>query len=222
MKLCPYPFSRIQTNLTNEKIKENQEGFYPCCPSWFKEEYHKIPKESSIDDVWNGQAAKELRKRMYEGDFSLCDRNKCKMPLFTIDELSDNKLTFIETPISKENIEAIKRKEPILPKKPSSIHLSADIICNLSCKSCRQQLYPNTTPSASALSEEKYVENLKDDLQIVKMSSSGEVFYSTLQRKILKNFNDISFPNSNGFTLLQTELFLIKKHMMTFIRDLHL
>ena len=85
MKLCPYPFSRIQTNHTENKT--SHESFYPCCPSWLKEEYHRLPKENKIENVWNGKAAQELRSRMYKGDFSLCDIEACKIQLLSLDEL---------------------------------------------------------------------------------------------------------------------------------------
>jgi Tfp pilus assembly protein PilF/wyosine [tRNA(Phe)-imidazoG37] synthetase (radical SAM superfamily) len=192
MKLCPYPFSRIQTNHTENKT--SHESFYPCCPSWLKEEYHRLPKENKIENVWNGKAAQELRSRMYKGDFSLCDREACKIPLLSLDELSNPLINFIETPISDKNMEAIKRSDPILPDKPSSLHLAAETVCNLSCKSCRPHLIPNTPNNDKHADELNFIQSLKRSLRIVKMSSSGEVFYSTTQRQILKNFSPEEFP----------------------------
>lgn len=193
MKLCPYPFSRMQTK--NDQLHTEDKGaFFPCCPSWFNQSYWDLGFEKNLDDIWNGKAAIELRKRMYEGDYSLCNRNECKIPLLSVEELSNPDITFIETPISQENLEAIKEKNPVMPKQPSSLHLVADLRCNLKCPTCRPEIISNKSESIEAEEEYELVQRLKDDVEIVKMSSSGEVFYSQTQRRLLKSFNKDDFP----------------------------
>ncbi len=188
MKLCPYPFSRMQTK--NDK----EGGFFPCCPSWFNQSYWDYGAEKNLDNLWNGAQAQELRKRIYEGDYSFCNRNECKIPLLTVEELSNPDINFIETPISKENLEAIKQKNPIMPEQPSSLHLAADLRCNLKCPTCRPEIISNVVESVEADQEYELVHKLKDNVEIIKMSSSGEVFYSQAQRKLLKSFNKEDFP----------------------------
>lgn len=193
MKLCPYPFSRMQTK--NDQVHtENKGGFFPCCPSWFNQSYWDFGLEKNLDDIWNGKQAQELRKRMYEGDYSFCNRGECKIPLMSIDEMANPDINFIETPISKENLEAIKQKNPIMPKQPASLHLVADTRCNLKCPTCRPEIISNTVESVEADEEYDLVQRLKDDVEIIKMSSSEEVFYSQVQRKLLKSFNKDDFP----------------------------
>lgn len=225
MKLCPYPFSRLQANNTEGKGERLKESFYPCCPSWFTQEYEAIPGEDHISEIWNGKAAVELRKRMYAGDFSLCDRKLCQMPLLTPDEMQDPAINFLETPISQENLEAIRRQDPIMPAAPSSLHLSADQTCNLSCSICRPKVILNAKPTSSAQDEYEYVQKTREHLEVVKMASGGEVFYSTLQRQLLKNFNSNDFPKlrrvhivSNG-TLFNQKTYNDLQPGTSFIKD---
>lgn len=193
MKLCPYPFSRMQTK--NDQVHtENKGGFFPCCPSWFNQSYWDFGLEKNLDDIWNGKQAQELRKRMYEGDYSFCNRGECKIPLMTIEEMADPNINFIETPISKENLEAVKNKNPVMPEQPSSLHLVADTRCNLKCPTCRPEIISNTVESIEADEEYELVHRLKKDVEIIKMSSSGEVFYSQTQRKLLKSLTPEDFP----------------------------
>jgi hypothetical protein len=194
VKLCPYPFSRMQTSNYEDRFDALRGTFLPCVPSWFKEEYFKIPAEENLDDIWNGAQAQELRRRMYEGDFTFCDRAACQIPLFDVEELADKRIVFAETPVSAENIEAIKRKDPVMPKGPSSLYLTSDYTCNLKCPICRNEIIPNATPTASALEEYDFVHRSRGSLEVIKMSNGGEVFYSHLQRKLLKSLNNTDFP----------------------------
>lgn len=228
MKLCPYPFSRLQTSNYENRFDKLRGTFLPCVPSWFKDNYFEIKSEENLDDIWNGKQAVELRKRMYEGDFSFCNREACQIPLYTVDELSDRRIVFAETPITEENIEAIKRKDPIMPSGPSSLYLTSDFSCNLKCPICRSEVIPNTTPSVSALEEYDYVHNSKKSLEVIKMANGGEVFYSTLQRKLLKSLNNEDFPKlrrvhivSNG-TLFNKKAFRDLSPGTHFIKDVNI
>jgi MoaA/NifB/PqqE/SkfB family radical SAM enzyme len=196
MKLCPYPFSRLQTSNYEGRFESLRGTFLPCVPSWFKEEHFKNAPEDKLEDIWNGKAAIELRKRMYEGDFSLCNREACQIPLFTVDELADRRVVFAETPIPAENIEAIRRKDPVMPSGPSSLYLTSDYTCNLNCPICRSSPITNKMPvTRSAQEEFEYVYNHRSSLEVIKLANGGEVFYSKLQRKLLKSLNSIDFPN---------------------------
>jgi hypothetical protein len=61
-------------------MSKKQGAFFPCCPSWHTDEYMTLDFEENLDDIWNGKVAQDLRKKMYEGDFSYCKREECKIP----------------------------------------------------------------------------------------------------------------------------------------------
>jgi len=229
MKLCPYPFSRLQTSNFTDRFDNLFGTFLPCVPSWFKDEYFKLKKEDKLDDIWNGVAAQELRKRMYEGDFSFCDRKACQIPLFSIDELADPDIVFKETPIPPENIEAIKNKNPIMPSGPSSLYLTSDFTCNLNCPICRNKIITNEAkPTDSALEEFDYVFSVKDSLEVIKLANGGEVFYSKLQRKLLKSLNNDDFPKLRRVHIVSNGTMFNKKNYdllhpgTKFIRDVNI
>lgn len=228
MKLCPYPFSRLQTSNYENRFERLRGTFLPCVPSWFNNNYLDIAAEETLEDIWNGRQAQELRKKMYEGDFSFCNREACQIPLYSVEELADRSIVFAETPIPMENIEAIKRKDPIMPAGPSSVYLTSDYTCNLKCPICRSEVIPNSTPTLSALQEYDYVHSIKSSLEVIKMSNGGEVFYSSLQRKLLKSLNNTDFPNlrrvhivSNG-TLFSAKAYHDLAPGTHFIKDVNI
>ena len=228
MKLCPYPFSRLQTSNYEDRFEEIRGTFLPCVPSWFKENYFKIPHNYTLDDIWNGEQARELRKKMYEGDFSFCNREACQIPLFSIEEMSDPNMLFLETPISPENLKAIIEKNPIMPVGPSSIYLTSDFTCNLKCPICRSELITNGPPTASALEEFNYVQKHRSSLEVIKFANGGEVFYSKLQRALLKSINKNDFPKirrihivSNG-TLFNSKAYEELAPGSSFIKDVNI
>ncbi len=195
MKLCPYPFSRMQTSNYDSRFEGISGTFIPCVPSWFTDDYYRLKREDKLEDIWNGLAAQELRRRMYEGDYSFCDRKSCQIPLFEVDELADKELVFNETPIPPENIQAIKDKNPIMPSDPSSLYLTSDFTCNLNCPICRSEVIPNKgKPTQAAQEEYDYVFKVRKSLEVIKLANGGEVFYSKLQRKLLKSLNNEDFP----------------------------
>lgn len=228
MKLCPYPFSRLESSNFKGRRAFFNGTFIPCCTTWLTDEYFNLPKEDKLENIWNGQAAIEFRKKMYEGDFSFCNRHACKMPLFTVEEMADKNLLFAETPISEKNLTAITRKDPIMPEGPSSLTLISDLICNLKCPICRPSIIPNSAPSKEALEEYTFVHSKRESLEVVKMSNGGEVFYSTLQKKLLKSFNNQTFPKlrrihivSNG-TLFNQKTYDDLLPGASFIKDVNI
>lgn len=228
MKLCPYPFSRMQTSNYEDRFDRLRGTFLPCVPSWFNQNYFEVPAAENLNEIWNGAQAQELRKRMYDGDFSFCDRNACQIPLYTVEELSDRRIVFAETPVPEENIEAIKRKDPIMPAGPSSLYLTSDYTCNLKCPICRDTLIANGTPTKSAIEEYDFVHRSRESLEVIKLSNGGEVFYSQLQRKLLKSLNSTDFPKlrrvhvvSNG-TLFSKKAYKDLAPGTHFIKDVNI
>lgn len=118
-----------------------------------------------------------------------------------------------ETPISEENIEAIKSELTKLPEGPSSISICADLKCNLKCPSCRNDYIVKNTPEREEMieSELSYILKNKKTIQTIKMSSGGEVLFSKDQRKLLKSLNNYDYPRLDHVFIITNGLLLNQK-----------
>ncbi len=172
---CPQPFNRIE-------IYENGD-VYNCCPPFIN--YYSIGNifKNSFDEIWNGEKAKELRKKILNEDFSLCSdlcNRKC----------NDEKMS--------------NNYGEIIEKYPEEISISSDNTCNVCCKICRDRNY-NTKFNKETLDEE--IENiwlpiLKDAI-ILRFGCSGEPFASyketLLIKKAAQKYPDLKFHfHTNG------------------------
>ncbi len=194
MKLCPFPFSRLEMGFARI--------FVPCCTSWLSPEYISFSNQDRIENdysqdpyLWNSKSAQALRQSILDGSFKYCLRDKCKMQLSEENEILQANPDCFETPIHKEVMEEIK-KGHVAIAGPTSISLAADRSCNLACPSCRdRRMVRPLKPEQEFVDREiAYVHRCAKTVQVVKMANSGEVFFSDQQKKLLKSFNREDYP----------------------------
>jgi MoaA/NifB/PqqE/SkfB family radical SAM enzyme len=107
-RFCPNPFERFE-------ISDKGEVFV-CCPSYLPKSIGNI-YDSSVEEIWNSEAASEIRASILDGTFKYCSRTFC------------GDIASMSLP---------PKQETSLPPMPPKIHLSYDPACNLSCPSCRK------------------------------------------------------------------------------------
>ena len=66
---CTRPFEFFET------YDDGSIGF--CCPSWYNNYEIGNINDNSIEEVWNGEAAQELRRSILDGSFRYCDEKVC-------------------------------------------------------------------------------------------------------------------------------------------------
>ena len=66
--VCARPFQMLE-------VHERGVTFL-CCPSWLKPSIGNLA-ESTVDDVWNGSVARDIRRSVLDGSFSHCDETVC-------------------------------------------------------------------------------------------------------------------------------------------------
>ena len=106
---------------------------FPCCP--FFTDYYSFGNmfKSSFDEVWNSEKAKMFRKRILQGDYSLChDRKLCKSEAYLFGE---NDGTCQIT----------------MPAGPSKVWFAYDRQCNLACVTCRTRVLENSEKMCNEL-----------------------------------------------------------------------
>lgn len=162
--------------------------FVPCCHGWLTSEYHDLP---AGEDVWNGPAALELRRRILNGDYSLCRRDLCHVPIVTLTENDEH-----EAQVSSENAQAIENNQSYMPGPPQFICVVADPRCNLDCPSCRKDFIfeINDDDQKEMTATEHYLRTYSKDLLGLRFAGDGEVFFSAWKRQVLKSISRESYP----------------------------
>ncbi len=122
MLYCNRPFDSIYL--------KNHFGDVILC-SWT--DYHKgiigNLNKNSLDEIWHGEKAEELRNMFRKGDFSLCSKVGCPY-------LQNNELPDIEY---NENDERWTASE-----SPKMMCLAFDFTCNQACPTCRNDFFRPT------------------------------------------------------------------------------
>ncbi len=180
MPFCSQPFNRIE-------IYENGDVFN-CCPPFIK--FYSVGNifKTPFEEIWNGEKQKELRRKILNSDFSLCDdicnRKNC------------------EEDIKPEYGE-------IINKYPEEISISSDNACNVRCKICRDEHY-KTDYDKTTLEDE--IDNIWipvfKNARLLRFGCSGEPFASYKETMIIKKaaqkYPDLKFHfHTNG--ILGTE-----------------
>lgn len=172
---CTQPFNRIE-------IYEDGKVFN-CCPPFIN--YYSIGNiyETSFDEIWNGEQVKNLRRKILNGDFSLCT-DSCNMKM-------KNEVTFADF-------------SEIVEKYPEEISISSDNICNVKCKICRDTQYGIKHDEENLKEEiEKLWLPVFKDAKLLRFGCSGEPFASRKETMIMKmaaeKYPDLRFHfHTNG------------------------
>lgn len=191
---------------------------WQCCTNWIPNPMGNILKEN-WNSVWNSDDAKKLRQTMHDGTLSMCDETQCPylqiwnkgeedysgyFPIYN--ENSFDKLWNAKeiNPNGKEKYQRIiKEKLVHLPWGPESVAFSHDRSCNLSCPSCRLELFNSKGKDREKSYKIQNIilgEPLCDSHELY-ITSSGDPFGSDIFRDILKSINLIKFPNIKNIHL---------------------
>jgi hypothetical protein len=76
---CSKPFKWFEVSQGNETGE-----VYMCCPAWLDMPIGNLTRQS-VDEIWNGEEAQEIRRSILDGSFRYCNRSRCAF-LQTISE----------------------------------------------------------------------------------------------------------------------------------------
>jgi len=150
-----------------ENIEIHPEGdIYPCCPGYLYNPptaFGNIIK-SDFKDIWNGPELNDIRQKVLNNDYSLCDRKICD---------------YVSSSYTKD-FDATKQG-------PKQIFLCYDQECNYKCITCRDAIITNTDEELKTFDKviiPKILPLLKDTKEI--MFSGGDPLSSRHSRKLIK------------------------------------
>lgn len=157
-----------------------------CCPSWLPYPIGNVLTDS-LDEIWNGERAKELRNQIFTGDWKYCQHEFC--PMIASDSLPN--LTDLDNfPTST------------VADLPTMFNFSNDESCNLQCPSCRVDkllftegpLYERRKEVNDKIYEMLFSKPTNRHFSI-HVTGSGDPFASKIYREMLQNIDGKDFPN---------------------------
>jgi molybdenum cofactor biosynthesis enzyme MoaA len=182
---CSKPFEWFEITQLNDRG-----GVYLCCPSWLDTCIGNI-RHASVDEIWNGEKARNIRASILDGSFQYCDSKNCAFqqtrsgPVQNIRAVSDPKLQ-----------DVIRKKLTRLPYGPGKIICTYDQSCNLSCPTCRNGIIVETGSRDEILAiEEKIRKQALGQAEMLYITGSGDPFGSPFFRKWLQSMRKQEMPN---------------------------
>jgi len=186
-----------------------------CCPAWLKRPAGNLLRQS-VEQIWNGPIAREIRKSILNGSFHNCSQSRCPhllnrtTPVCHPDQLVD--------PVVQEAVSASRSR---LTYRPRQLNLCFDQSCNLACPSCRTQ------PQLASGKELELAQQLSRIVQTellpyarsVTLSGFGDPFGSSTYLALLKKLNRRDFPRLQHVRL-HTNGQLLTKQMWQSLPDL--
>jgi sulfatase maturation enzyme AslB (radical SAM superfamily) len=194
---------------------------YMCCASWLKKE---IPGDIKIKNLWNCNEAKEIRKSIYDGSYSYCDKTQCP---FLSEIISGQPLTPTNPIVNTKDLpDYIKdnymEKTGEMLIGPKMLQFSFDRTCNYKCPSCRVDFIVNGNKDIKnvELTIEEIEEVYAKDLVTIYITGSGDPFASVSFRNFLRNFKPEKYPSLENIHL-HTNASLWNEEMWNSMKSIH-
>lgn len=204
-KFCSAPFYMLDIRVDG--------SCWICCEQWLPKSIGNL-YYNSLDEIWNGQTAREIRQSILDQNFKFCDNKQCPA-------LASDMLDIITNISDEQRQQVLDRKVPndtdikvtssfstdiityfLQNDLPSQINLSYDRSCNLQCPSCRSDVI-----NINEGTEYLRIKQLHDDVIktlfdkphdkkiTLNITGSGDPFASKIFRDFLFEFDPTPWPN---------------------------
>ena len=206
---CAVPWEILEIGSWGVEI-EKAGNSYLCCPAQLPLSVGNV-RERRAEEVWNSEAAREVRRAILDGSFRYCSHIHCPL-------IGGRHLPTREEALAKARAKAgaanaaLEDLFPVTVKHgPEELHLSYDRSCNLSCPSCRSTKYvaPVTRQAEMEAVFGETVRRLAKQARVLYLDGAGEALASKHSRGLLKSLTRAEYPNlkfqliSNGQLLDQ-------------------
>lgn len=192
-RFCRRPFEHIE--IMHGHGPDQRQSFgdvYLCCAGWLSVKAGNY-LEQDLANIWNSNAARDIRKSILDGSFSYCNHQACPF-------IQDGTLERRDG-LTGRYRDIVERNRSYLSELPLSYLLCYDRSCNLVCPSCRTGKILFSSGDGLSLPlrlNEKLVKDLfgaphdrRIDLQI---TGSGDPFASQPFRQLLSTIRARDFP----------------------------
>lgn len=186
MKFCARPYEHLYITKNGKALG--------C--SWTRFSMGSIAEEG-IENVWQGEKAKELRASIEDGSFRYCDAVSCPF-------ISNNSLPNLT---QDEFQEKIKNLEGEYPKE---FNLAYDYVCNHACPTCRDEIFVPTKEYKELMTKiEDSILPYLNKAKLIMASGNGDFFASA---GMMKLFSQLQPENKSCIIKLETNGALVEKN----------
>ncbi len=163
---------------------------FVCCPAWLKRSVGNLLQQS-LDEIWNGPLAQELRKSIHNGSFHNCSKKRCphlltqSPPVGPPGSIADRRVQA-----------ALTNNSSVLDYLPPQLNLCFDHSCNLACPSCRSailQARDDDLQQAEQISE-ILLKELIPSAEVITLSGFGDPFGSPTYLRMLRQLDCSCHP----------------------------
>jgi len=208
-KFCSAPFEVLQ--LTPWERLAGKPIFYACgCARWLPYPIHSSNEVISIEDCWNGEHVRELRRSILDGDFKYCSRMNCGY--LVAGQLPDK--DDVTDPILRD---VIDNHKTTMDRPPKNMVLSHDASCNIACPSCRSSIITSNNAERERMDAFAdrvllpFLEHAENGEIMLDICGDGDPFGSKHYRRIIHSLDPARHKNvklrliTNGLLLTKRE-----------------
>jgi glycosyltransferase involved in cell wall biosynthesis/MoaA/NifB/PqqE/SkfB family radical SAM enzyme len=182
---CSQPFTRFEVLGGGGRRGD----VFFCCQSWIKTSIGNMRKRS-VQQIWNGKEARDVRRSILDGSFQHCRADVCPYlqridgPVQRVEDVRDEQL-----------LEVIRNEQTQLTFGPREVICSFDQSCNLSCPTCRPRIIMETAHGTAILDIQKRLEDeALRDARLLYITGSGDPFGSPFFREWLLRMDTSKMP----------------------------
>ena len=179
---CSRPFTHLEVSTLPSRGTA-----FVCCPSWLPKPIGNLAT-SSVEEVWNGETARNIRRSIIDGSFRHC---AAWCPFL---QTRSGFVQYADEVTDEDMRRVLRHESEVLQHGPRVIGAAFDWSCNLSCPTCRTAriIENDARDDILALQEKLRTEAFKD-LRLLYVTGSGDAFgspffLSWLRRMQLKEF----------------------------------
>jgi MoaA/NifB/PqqE/SkfB family radical SAM enzyme len=194
-RFCHIPFTHLSTSF-------QADAFACCCSAWLPYSVGNVIEAESASNVWNSEAAMEIRRSIHDGDFKYCSRTLCAFIAGRTLPLK----TEIKDPVLRRYVD---ERTVVVDEAPGMVQMNHDPSCNLACPSCRTDIItagPDEQRVYVDAAERVLLPLLRRMEGMTYISGGGEAFASAHYKKILSSLNRRDFPTLQVYLISNGQL----------------
>lgn len=191
---CSKPFTWFEVSQGTEV--DHKGDVYMCCPAWLETPIGNL-KNQSVEEVWNGEKAQEIRRSILDGSFKYCSASRCPF-LQTV----SGPVQYLEDVEEQDLRRIIEDDLVVLPDGPKEINCSYDRSCNLSCPTCREGVIIEHENEAQILAiQNRLRKEALPNARFLYITGSGDPFGSPFFKKWLQTMDKAEMPSLDEIRL---------------------
>lgn len=197
-RFCHIPFTTAAVNPGGD--------VHQCCALMVPVRSGNIYDDTNWDDIWNSEAAQEVRKSIHDGSFRYCSRVHCHL----MNSATLPKRETIKDPWLKSIIDnaTVRLDGPV-----RSVDLGHDETCQLSCPQCRIHLLVAKGKERQRLevAKDTVILPLLENVEEVIITNGGDPFASRHYRQILRAIDKDVHSNLESIVLITNGLLFTER-----------